>query len=92
MCQVGFSSLGVIIMPQSHTAGRNATERKAEYSTILEYTHTHMIQQNMNELGTNGKTLTVTEHMMTRLIVHAWQMVGLTRQLYPYSVVSMIIE
>lgn len=70
-------------MPQSHTAGRNATGRKAEsgfsytyeYSTI--HTYTYMIQQNMNELGTNSKTLTVTvltEHMMVRLVVHAWQM------------------
>lgn len=85
MCQVGFSSLGVIIMPQSHTAGRNATGRKAEpgfsytyeYSTI--HTYTHMIQQNMNELGTNSKTLTVTEHKMVSLVVHAWQMMVLTR-------------
>lgn len=27
-----------------------------------------MIQQNVNELGTNGKTLTVTEHLMARLV------------------------
>lgn len=31
----------------------------------------HMIQQDINELGinSNGKTLTVTGHMMARLIV-----------------------
>lgn len=72
-------------MPQSHTAGRNATGRKAESGSQHD-------PAKYERVGNNGKTLTVTEHMMARLIVHAWQMMALARQLYPYSVISMKIE
>lgn len=85
MCQVGFFSLGVIIMPQSHTAGKEChrTESRVRFSYTHTYIDTDMIQQ-YERVGNNGKTLTVTEHMMARLIVHAWQMMAMTRQLYPY--------
>ena len=71
---------------------RNATGRKAEsgfHIHIHTYIDTDMIQQ-YERVGNNGKTLTVTEHMIARLIVHAWQMMAMTRQLYPY--IHMIIE
>lgn len=42
----------------------------------------------MNEFG---KTLTLTEHM-AGLIVDASQIMALTCQLYPYSVIGMMVE
>lgn len=37
----------------------------------------HMIQDFVNELGNDGKTLTLTEHMMARFIVDAWENDGI---------------
>lgn len=47
MCQVGFSSLGVISMPQSHKAGMPQDGKPSQvfiytYEHSVKYIHTHI--------------------------------------------------